>query len=170
MYYTEERESIRRCFYLYYHVDNIVWHACSLVLQPYEYAWLCRLLRCRKPMIIAENFVFYATQRGNQKYAHEPPFASRKRIFSPLELPTPVWTHLHTANQRLHTRTRSALPKSACKVCVHDNNNNTNLLKSTPNLIKLNQKWKFFLPNWWWARQPLSSARSTLLYPLLLNA
>ena len=25
--------------------------------------------------------------------------------------------------------------------------------------------WKFFLPNWSWARQPLSSARSTLLYP-----
>ena len=35
---------------------------------------------------------------------------------------------------------------------------------------KLNRKWKFFLPNWSWARQPLSSARSTLLYPLLLNA
>ena len=25
--------------------------------------------------------------------------------------------------------------------------------------------WKFFLPNWSWVRQPLSSARSTLLYP-----
>ena len=25
--------------------------------------------------------------------------------------------------------------------------------------------WKFFLPNWSWARQPLSSARWTLLYP-----
>ena len=30
---------------------------------------------------------------------------------------------------------------------------------------------KFFLPNWSWARQPLSSARSTLLYPFqMLNA
>ena len=32
-------------------------------------------------------------------------------------------------------------------------------------------KWKIFLPNWSWARQPLSSARSTLLYPFqMLNA
>ena len=30
---------------------------------------------------------------------------------------------------------------------------------------------KIFLPNWSWARQPLSSARSTLLYPFqMLNA
>ena len=50
------------------------------------------------------------------------------------------------------------------------NNNNNNLLKSTRYFIKLNRKWKLFLPNWSWARQPLSSARSTLLYPLLLNA
>ena len=53
---------------------------------------------------------------------------------------------------------------------LHYNNNNNNLLKTTPNVIKLNQKWKLFLPNWSWARQPLSSARSTLLYPLFLNA
>ena len=39
----------------------------------------------------------------------------------------------------------------------YNNNNNNNLLKSTRNFIKLN-------------RQPLSSTRSTLLYPLLLNA
>ena len=30
---------------------------------------------------------------------------------------------------------------------------------------------EIFLPNWSWARQPLSSARSTLLYPFqMLNA
>ena len=28
-----------------------------------------------------------------------------------------------------------------------DNNNSNNLLKSTPNFIKLNRNWKFFLPN-----------------------
>ena len=32
-------------------------------------------------------------------------------------------------------------------------------------------EWKFVLPNWSWARQPLCSARSTLLYPFqMLNA
>ena len=40
--------------------------------------------------------------------------------------------------------------------------------RSTPTCIKLNRKWEFFLPNWSWAQQPLSSW-STLLYPLLPN-
>ena len=75
----------------------------------------------------------------------------------------PGWPAGEGAGRAIHLQTAR----------VHDddnNNNNNNLLKSAPNFIKLNRKWKFFLPNWWWARQPLSSARSTLLYPLLLNA
>ena len=56
--------------------------------------------------------------------------------------------------------------RSTIESQTNDNNNNNLLVHS--NFIKL--KWKFFLPNWSWARQPLSSARSTLLYPLLLNA
>ena len=46
-----------------------------------------------------------------------------------------------------------------------DNNNNNN------NNDFIVRNGKSFLPNWSWARQPLSSARSTLLYPFqMLNA
>ena len=53
-----------------------------------------------------------------------------------------------------------------CIICIINNNNNNNDLLSEME----NPKWKIFfgnsfLPNWSWARQPLSSARSTLLYP-----
>ena len=38
-------------------------------------------------------------------------------------------------------------------------------------MILLSEMENSFLPNWSWARQPLSSARSTLLYPFqMLNA
>ena len=50
---------------------------------------------------------------------------------------------------------------------IHNNNNNNNndLLSENGKSEMENLFWKFFLPNWSWARQPLSSARSTLLYP-----
>ena len=73
-------------------------------------------------------------------------------------------------NQWFKKKSRWFKIKSWFKSKWFNNNNNNNNKNNNNNNAFIVRNRKSFLPNWSWARQPLCSARSTLLYPLqLLN-